>query len=109
MEFEDYLEPEVAIAATVAAVVFSPKGRQLLRRGAVYGLAGILVAGDSIASLARGAGQGFKAAGTSAAHLTSSAVQKAKAGAAEASNGGHPSAEQAQAAEQTQQPMEGQG
>ncbi len=54
MEFEDYLEPEVAIAAVVAAVVFSPKGRQLLCRGAVYGLAGVLVAGESIASVARG-------------------------------------------------------
>jgi hypothetical protein len=88
MEFEDYLEPEVAIAAAVAAVVFSPKGRQLLRRGAVYGLAGALVAGESIASVARGVGQGFKAAGAAAAQATSDGMQ--------------------QAAEQPPQPREGQ-
>ena len=63
MEFEDYLEPEVAVAATVAAVVFSPRGRQLLRRGAVYGIAGALIAGDAITSFARNVSQGFRQVG----------------------------------------------
>ena len=63
MELEDYLEPEVAVAATVAAVVFSPRGRQILRRGAVYGIAGALIAGDAIASFARSVGQGFRQVG----------------------------------------------
>lgn len=63
MEVQDYLEPEVAVAATVAAVVFSPRGRQILRRGAVYGIAGALIAGDAITSFARNVGQGFRQAG----------------------------------------------
>ena len=60
MELEDYLEPEIAVTAAVTATVFSPRGRQFLRRGAVYGIAGALVAGDAIASFARSIGQGFR-------------------------------------------------
>jgi hypothetical protein len=72
MEFEDYLEPEVAVTAAVAAVVFSPRGRQLLRRGAIYGIAGALIAGDAIASFARSVGQGFRQVGASTAEGSSS-------------------------------------
>ena len=60
MELEDYLEPEIAVTAAVTAAVFSPRGRQFLRRSAVYGIAGVLVAGDAIASFARSIGQGFR-------------------------------------------------
>jgi hypothetical protein len=60
MELEDYLEPEIAVTAAVTAVLFSHRGRQILRRGAVYGLAGALIAGDTIVSFARSVGQGFK-------------------------------------------------
>lgn len=62
MAVEDFLEPEVAAAAAVTAVIASPKVRQVLRRGAVLGLAGILAAGDAIASLAKSAGRGAKQA-----------------------------------------------
>jgi hypothetical protein len=64
MEFEDYLEPEIAVTAAVTAVLFSPRGRQILRRGAVYSIAGVMIAGDAIASFARNIGQGFKQTGT---------------------------------------------
>jgi hypothetical protein len=67
MELEDYLEPEIAVTAAVTAAVFSPRGRQFLRRSAVYGIAGVLVAGDAIASFARNVGPGFRQMGASAA------------------------------------------
>jgi hypothetical protein len=67
MALEDFMEPEVAVTAAVTAVVFSPKGRKLLRRGAVYGLAGLLVVGDALSSVARGVGQGAQKVGASAA------------------------------------------
>ena len=53
MEFDDYLQPEIAVTAAVTAVVFSPGARKLLRRGVVYGLAGALMAGDAITSFGR--------------------------------------------------------
>jgi len=57
MDLEDFLEPEVAVTAVVAAAVFLPGVRQLLRRGLVYGTAGALLAGDAITSLSKRVGQ----------------------------------------------------
>jgi hypothetical protein len=53
MAVDDFMEPEVAIAIAVTAAVASPPVRKVLRRGLVYGLAGILTAGDKIAGTAR--------------------------------------------------------
>jgi hypothetical protein len=53
MALDDYLEPEVAIAVAVTAAVASPPVRKVLRRGLVYGLAGLLVAGDKVTAAAR--------------------------------------------------------
>ena len=53
MELDDFLEPEVAVTAAVAAAIFSPGARKLLRRGLVYGTAGALIAGDAITSFTR--------------------------------------------------------
>lgn len=53
MALDDYLEPEVAIAVAVTAAVASPPVRKALRKAAVYGLAGILAAGDRIAVASR--------------------------------------------------------
>lgn len=63
MALDDYLEPEVAVTAVVAAAIFSPQGRQILRKGAVYGLAGVLVAGDALSTAGRNLGQGLQRAG----------------------------------------------
>jgi hypothetical protein len=60
MELEDYLEPEIAVTAAVTAALFSQRGRQILRRGAVYSIAGVMTVGDAIASFARSIGQGFR-------------------------------------------------
>jgi hypothetical protein len=69
MAVDDYLEPEVAVTAAVTAVIFSPQGRKILRKGAVYGLAGLLVAGDALSSLGRSIGQGLQRAGASASEM----------------------------------------
>jgi hypothetical protein len=53
--FDDFVESEVAVAAAATAALFSPRVRGLLRGGAVYGLAGLLTAGDMISSVARSA------------------------------------------------------
>lgn len=62
MEIEDFAEPEIAITAAVAAAVFSPRARQVMRRGLVYGMAGVLAAGEVVTSFAQGVGQGVKQA-----------------------------------------------
>jgi hypothetical protein len=53
MALEDYVEPEVAIAVALTAAVASPPVRKVLRKAAVYGLAGVLTAGDRIAAMGR--------------------------------------------------------
>jgi hypothetical protein len=57
MALDDYLEPEVAVAVAVTAAVASPPVRKVLRRGLVYGLAGLLVAGDKLSATARNIAQ----------------------------------------------------
>ncbi len=53
MAVDDFWEPEVAIAVAVTAAVASPPVRKALRRGLVYGLAGLLTVGDKIVGAAR--------------------------------------------------------
>ena len=62
MDPEDFLEPEVGIAAAVVAAIAAPPVRKAVRRGAVLGVAGILMAGDAVASFARGIGEGAQRA-----------------------------------------------
>lgn len=81
MALEDYLEPEVAVTAVVVAAVFSPTARHWIRRGAVYGLAGVLVAGDALTSVGKSVGRGVQAAGAAASQAASTTVQKAQAAA----------------------------
>jgi hypothetical protein len=52
---DKYLDREVAIAVTATAAALSPRVRQVLRRGAVYGVAGALKATDVVTAAARGA------------------------------------------------------
>jgi hypothetical protein len=54
MDLDDFWEPEVAVAAGVVATVAAPRARHVMRQGAVYGLAGLMIAGDRIAGMARG-------------------------------------------------------
>lgn len=57
---EDYLKPEVGIVVAALAMVLSPPVRGALRRGAVYGLAGMLKAGGAIGALAHRVEQGVQ-------------------------------------------------
>jgi hypothetical protein len=54
MALEDFFDSEVGIAVAATALVLSPRVRNLLRQGAVYGLAGVLKATDSVTSAAHG-------------------------------------------------------
>jgi hypothetical protein len=58
MSFDDLLEPEVLIAVGVTAALMSPPVRKVLRKGLVYGLAGMLTLGDKLAAAARDVSQG---------------------------------------------------
>lgn len=92
MELEDFLQSEVAIAAAATAVLFSPRARGLLRRGAVYGLAGALLAGDALTTFARGVGQGVGQGARQIASSAAGATQRAGDGAEpEQPAGGEPS------------------
>jgi nucleoside phosphorylase len=66
MALEDYFEAEVGIAVAATAALFSPKVRKVLRRGAVYGVAGALMAGDAVVGFAKGVGRGAQQAAASA-------------------------------------------
>jgi hypothetical protein len=56
VELDDFAEPEVAIAigvtAAVAAAAASPTVRRVMRKGMVYGLAGLLIAKDKVTGMA---------------------------------------------------------
>jgi hypothetical protein len=69
MAVDDYLEPEVAVAtavaATVTAAVCSPPVRKVLRRGLVYGLAGLIMAKDKVSRAAHTVAQNVKEAAQS--------------------------------------------
>jgi hypothetical protein len=79
MDPEDFLSPEVGITAAIVATIFSPRARKLIRQGAVYGMVGLLVAGDTVASLARSFGQGVQQAGASMAYAAQNTANQAKA------------------------------
>jgi hypothetical protein len=54
MEMDDFTESPVGVAVAASAVVFSPQVRRVLRRGLVYGVAGVLTAGDAVSGFVRG-------------------------------------------------------
>ncbi len=81
MALEDYLESEVVVAVAATAAVMSPRVRGVLRRGAVYGLAGVLRAGDAVSSVARNVTPGVQHAAAAAAGTVQSAAQQAAASA----------------------------
>jgi len=68
MDFEDFLQPEVGIAAAVVAVVASPQLRRFVRKGAVFGVAGALIASDAVTSFARGVQQSAQKAAAAASN-----------------------------------------
>ena len=81
MALEDYLESEVVVAVAATAAVLSPRVRRVLRRGAVYGLAGVLRAADAISSAAPAVSQGAQQAAASAASTVQDVAGQARAAA----------------------------
>jgi hypothetical protein len=77
MDLEDFWEPEVALTAglvaAVTAAAASPRVRQVMRRGAVYGLAGLMIAADKV----RSAAQGVAATAQNAAQSARNRVKEA--------------------------------
>lgn len=55
------VDREVGVAVAATAAVISPRAREVMRRGAVYGLAGVLKVGEVVAGTARGAARGAQA------------------------------------------------
>lgn len=64
-------------AVAVTAAILSPRMRGLLRKGAVQGLAGVLIAGDAVSSFARGIGRGLES-GAAAPRPSDSATDTAQ-------------------------------
>jgi hypothetical protein len=71
MALDDFVEPEVMVAVAVTAAVASPPVRRVLRKGLVYGLAGLLTAGDKVAGAARNVA-------SKAQNLASNAAEQAR-------------------------------
>jgi len=67
MALDDYLDSQVAVAVAATAAVLSPRVRGVLRRGAVYGVAGVLTVGDALGGFARSVGHGAQRATADAA------------------------------------------
>jgi len=80
MAVEDFLESEVAIAIVATAAAISPPVRNVLRRGAVYGIAGVMIASDAIMSFARGVGSGVQQVTTTATNRVQQATAKPETG-----------------------------
>jgi hypothetical protein len=77
------VDRQVGLAVAATAAVLSPRAREVLRKGAVFGLAGVLKAGDVVASTARGAAEGAQDSvrsgsdgGSRSARRRSSATQR---------------------------------
>jgi hypothetical protein len=62
MAVDDYLESEVVVATAATAALLSPRVRGVMRKGLVYGTAGVMTAGDAVFSVAKGAGRGVQRA-----------------------------------------------
>lgn len=57
MGAEDFADSEVVIAAAATAAALSPRVRDVMRQGAVLGVAGVMAAGEAVVGVAKGAGR----------------------------------------------------
>lgn len=87
MDFEDIFESPVVLAVGLTAAAFSPPVRRVVRRGAVYGVAGALWAGDAVSATARGVGRGAQQAASTAGGVAQSATERVRGVGTPSSNG----------------------
>jgi hypothetical protein len=59
------MEAEVGLAIAATAALMSPRAREMLRRGAVYGLAGLMSVGETLTNAARDVSREAQAASSS--------------------------------------------
>jgi hypothetical protein len=59
-DLDEVVEPRLALAVAAAGVIFSPKVRSVLRRGAVVALTGALLASDTVSAFRRGVARGLQ-------------------------------------------------
>lgn len=59
MDADDFLENEVGTAVAATAVLLSPRARAIVRRGVVYGAAGVIKVTDVVIGAAWGAARGL--------------------------------------------------
>jgi hypothetical protein len=82
MALDDYVEPEVGVAVAVTAAVTaaaaSPRVRKALRQGAVYGLAGLMMAYDKVSAAARTTAEGAKQMAASVGEKTNPESRSAR-------------------------------
>lgn len=78
MGADDYMDREAGVIAAATAAAVSPRARELFRRGAVYGLAGVLRAGDVAAAATKGALRGAKDGVSAASGTTTSRPRQQK-------------------------------
>lgn len=76
LDAEEFVTPQVGIVAAAVAVVASPQVRNVVRKGAVFGLAGVLMAGDAVTSFARGVGQGAQRVAQGASQAGGAVAQR---------------------------------
>jgi hypothetical protein len=79
MAVEDFFDAEVGIAVAVTALATSPQVRNAVRRGLVFGLAGLLRAGDTLGSAAQGMAQSAQETTQLGASLARDTAAEAKA------------------------------
>jgi len=84
---DDLISRESAVVAAATAAVFSPRTRETLRRGAVYGVAGALKAGDVVVGATRGVVRGVRGedASASSSNGSSRAGRRSSGGSSRAS------------------------
>jgi hypothetical protein len=92
----------------VTAAIASPRARRVMRQGAVYGVAGILKAGDTLGVFARGVGRGAQQA-TESAEGTAGKIVLPDEGAPAASTHSRPRSSRARAHNGDSQSGEGAG
>jgi uncharacterized protein (DUF1786 family) len=78
MGLDDFADSKVAIAVAATAAVTSPRVRGVLRRGAVYGVAGTIMAGDAVSAAARGVRHGARQAADSAGGVVQDGAEQAR-------------------------------
>src|SRR5436309_5403489 len=98
MELDNLMESEIVVAVAATAAVLSPRVRNLVRRAAIYGLAGVLMAGDALTSAGRGLARGAQEGATTAALTVQEASDRVKAAAAATADDGSAAAADAEGA-----------